>query len=100
MTISLTTPDEVKQRLAHGESIVLLDVREVSEVEEWSYPQAIHIPLGELEARVNELPKGEPIICACHAGGRSMKAAALLDALGYEVVNLEGGRLAWMQGDA
>ena len=29
-----------------------------------------------------------------------MKAAALLDSLGYEVVNLEGGRLAWAEGDA
>lgn len=100
MTISLTTPAQVKQRLAAGERVVLLDVRELSEVEEWSYPVAIHIPLGELEARVGELPQGVEIICACHAGGRSMKAAALLDSLGYEVVNLEGGRLSWAEGDA
>jgi rhodanese-related sulfurtransferase len=100
MTISLTNPAAVKERLAAGESIVLLDVREQSEVEEWSYPVAIHIPLGELEARVGEVPKGVQIICACHAGGRSMKAAAFLDSLGYEVVNLEGGRLAWAEGDA
>ena len=100
MTIGLTTEANVKAKLAAGEAVVLLDVREASEVAEWAYPGAIHIPLGELEARVAELPTGVTITCACHAGGRSMKAAALLDTLGYDVVNLEGGRLAWTEGDA
>jgi rhodanese-related sulfurtransferase len=100
VTIALTNPEDVKARLRAGESIVLLDVREDSEVAEWSYPTFIHIPLGQLEARVSELPEGVEIICACHAGGRSMKAAALLDGLGFRVANLEGGRLAWAEGDA
>ena len=99
MTISLTTPAEVKTRLAAGEEVVLLDVREQNEVDEWSYPTAIHIPLGELEARVGELPTGVGIICACRSGGRSMKAAAFLDTLGFVVTNLEGGQLAWAEGN-
>ena len=100
MTIGLTNPAAVKAKLAAGEAMVLLDVREESEVAEWAYPHGIHIPLGELEARVAELPTGVVIICACRSGGRSMKAAALLDTLGYDVANLEGGQLAWAEGEA
>ncbi|MEI6700372.1 MAG: rhodanese-like domain-containing protein [Actinomycetota bacterium] len=97
MTIAVTSPAEVKARLASGETIFLLDVREDDEVAEWTYPTYVHIPLGELGARIGELPKDRQILCACRSGGRSMKAAALLDEAGYDVVNLDGGALAWMQ---
>ncbi len=50
-------PDVVKARIARGEDVFLLDVREPDEVEAWAYPIGVHIPLGELGNRLDELPR-------------------------------------------
>lgn len=96
MSIPTTTPAEVKAKLAAGEAVTILDVREPDEVAGWAYPGAITIPLGEVEARVAELPLDVTITCACRSGGRSLKAATFLAANGFTVENLDGGQLAWM----
>jgi sulfur-carrier protein adenylyltransferase/sulfurtransferase len=75
----------------------LLDVREPWEAEEVSMPDANVIPLGQLEARVGELPRGRPIACLCAVGARSAHAAAFLRSRGYDAVNLRGGIQAWLQ---
>jgi len=73
---------------------VLLDVREQWEVALVSLPGAVHIPLGELEQRLAELPH-EPIIAYCHHGIRSAQARDLLLAHGFDASHLEGGIDAW-----
>ena len=78
MSYSEVTPDEIRDRLAQGEEVFLLDVREPDEVEEWAYPIGVNIPLGQLGARVGELPRDTTIVVACHAGGRSAQAATAL----------------------
>ena len=45
MPYSEVEPDEVKARIARGEDVYLLDVREPDEVEAWAYPIAVNIPL-------------------------------------------------------
>ena len=50
-------PDEVKARIARGEDVFLLDVREPDEVEAWAYPIGINIPLGQLGDRLDEIPR-------------------------------------------
>ncbi len=72
----------------------LLDVREPWEVELVSLPGAVHIPLGELEARVDELPPG-PVTVYCHHGVRSLRGRDILLAHGIEATSLEGGIDAW-----
>lgn len=72
----------------------LLDVREPWEVEIVSLPGAVHIPLGELEQRLGELPAG-PVTVYCHHGIRSASARDLLLAHGIEATHLEGGIDAW-----
>jgi rhodanese-related sulfurtransferase len=74
---------------------LLLDVREHDEWQAGHAPGAQHIPLGELGARVEELPKGRPIAAICRVGGRSGKATEALVNAGYDVVNLAGGMRAW-----
>jgi rhodanese-related sulfurtransferase len=88
-------PDEIRARLARGENVFLLDVREPSEVEEWAYPVGVNIPLGQLGDRLDELPAETTIVVACHAGGRSAAAATALSEAGYTAENLTGGALAW-----
>ena len=89
-------PKEVKARLARGEEVFLLDVREPDEVEAWAYPVGVNIPLGELPSRLDELPREVTIVVACHMGGRSARAAQALSEGGWSAENLTGGMLAWV----
>ena len=89
-------PKEVKARLARGEEVFLLDVREPDEVEAWAYPVGVNIPLGELPSRLDELPHEVTIVVACHMGGRSARAAQALSEGGWSAENLTGGMLAWV----
>ena len=81
---------------------VLLDVREAWELERAritpSGLEFVHIPMGELPARIGELSDAAPIICMCHHGVRSALVASYLERMGFGVVyNLEGGIAAWSE---
>ncbi|GAA4054302.1 rhodanese-like domain-containing protein [Nonomuraea soli] len=73
----------------------LLDVREQVEWVSGHAPKAVHIPLGELQARVDEVPAGETVYVICRVGGRSYNAAAWLNHIGRQAVNVDGGMQAW-----
>jgi rhodanese-related sulfurtransferase len=92
-------PAEVKARVARGEKVFLLDVREPVEVEEWAYPIGVHIPLGELGDRLDEVPSDRTIVVACRSGQRSATAAKALSDAGWTAENLTGGAIAWVEGD-
>src|SRR5437762_6990414 len=90
------TVEELKQMVDAGETPVVLDVREEMELAIASFPMpVVHIPLGTLPRRFEELPKDARIVCACRSGSRSAQAAQFLRQRGYDAVNLEGGILAW-----
>jgi len=84
--------DEVSKR--HAE-FHLLDVREDDEWAAGHIDGAQHIPLGQLSARLGEVPKDRTIVAVCRSGGRSEAAVRGLRKLGYEAENLEGGVNAW-----
>jgi rhodanese-related sulfurtransferase len=73
---------------------VLLDVREDDEWRAGHAPGALHVPLGEVPARLGELPDGE-VHVICRSGGRSARAVAWLEQNGFEAVNVAGGMGAW-----
>lgn len=73
----------------------LLDVRQQDEWDAGHAPEATLVPLGELAARVEEIPTDVPIVVICRSGARSTKAAEALVAAGYNAVNLAGGMQAW-----
>ena len=78
------------------EGALLVDVREPVELdEEGRYPDATHIPLGELSQRAAELPADRALVFACRTGSRSAMAADAFRASGREAYNLEGGIQAW-----
>lgn len=98
--------DEIKEcsaanfaaRRAGGESMTLIDVREPKEVETARIEGALWIPLGDLEARLDELEslRDQAIVVHCHQGVRSAKAVRLLLAHGFaSAENLDGGIEAW-----
>jgi rhodanese-related sulfurtransferase len=84
--------DEFSKRRAEFQ---LLDVREDDEWTAGHIDGALHIPLGQLAARLDELPKERTIVAVCRSGGRSEAAVRGLRKLGYEAENLEGGVNAW-----
>jgi DMSO/TMAO reductase YedYZ molybdopterin-dependent catalytic subunit/glyoxylase-like metal-dependent hydrolase (beta-lactamase superfamily II) len=78
-----------------AEGAVLLDVREPAEWRSGHAPQAMLIPMGEVQARRRELPGAQRIIVVCRSGGRSAAITGTLRTHGYDAVNLTGGMCAW-----
>lgn len=96
--ITALTPAKVKAILDKDKKgeFLLLDVRQPEEYEDGHIPGAMLIPLGELEARQEELDRNKKIIAYCRSGHRSMAAAIALCGLGFkDVSSLEGGILNW-----
>jgi rhodanese-related sulfurtransferase len=74
---------------------VMVDVREPDEITEQAVSGTINIPLGQLEARAEEVPTGKPVLVFCRSGNRSQEGAAILAANGYDASSVEGGIVAW-----
>jgi rhodanese-related sulfurtransferase len=95
------TPKALKQRLNAGEKITLLDVREPHELEICTLSDQsnfVHIPMGELSNRLNELNslKDKELVVYCRSGGRSARCTNFLRQQGFgKAMNLTGGVLAW-----
>ncbi|MBX6167282.1 rhodanese-like domain-containing protein [Thermobispora bispora] len=77
------------------ENAFLLDVRELDEWRAGHAPQAVHIPMGDLRSRIGEVPDAQPIYVICRAGGRSAQAAAWLNHIGKQAINVGGGMQSW-----
>jgi rhodanese-related sulfurtransferase len=90
---------DVKQAQSMStQGALLLDVREPDEYAEIHAPNAKLIPLGELNARLQEIAsyKDKPIVVMCRSGRRSAKAVALLHDAGFtQASNVKGGIVAW-----
>jgi rhodanese-related sulfurtransferase len=82
----------------HLGEVLVLDVREPAE---WNgelgrVPGARHLPLGDLRAHLDELPREQPIVAVCRAGGRSAEASLILEQAGFpRAANMSGGMIRW-----
>lgn len=79
------------------DDLTVLDVREDDEWASGHLDGAVHIPLGQLPARMAELPADRQMLVYCKVGGRSAQATAYLRQAGVDAVNLDGGVLAWQR---
>ena len=90
------TAGELAARLAKGEKIRLIDVREPHELEISRISGAELIPLGQLAGHLSELDSAEEMVVFCQAGMRSKRALDLLVSTGFrKVKHLKGGINAW-----
>jgi rhodanese-related sulfurtransferase len=91
------TPQELKARLAGSDRPLLLDVRQDWETRLARLENAVHIPIEEIELRVDELNADDEIVVYCHQGVRSAAVAQYLrEQHGFKnVKNLAGGLDAW-----
>lgn len=70
----------------------IIDVRGHKEYLEWHINGAINIPLSDIRRKISGVNKQERILLYCQSGIRSMRAARILERLGYEkIYNLKGG---------
>ncbi len=88
----MTVPD-LPAELPAG--VTLLDVREQDEWAAGHAPEAVHIPMGDLAARLDDLPADDEVYVVCRSGGRSARVTAYLNANGWDAKNVDGGMQSW-----
>ena len=93
---STGTPQDLAQQIESGQ-VALVDVRGDAEWSEGHIAQAQHMFLGRLPETLSELPKDKSIVVQCRSGARSSIGASILQAAGFNVINLTGGYMAWTQ---
>jgi rhodanese-related sulfurtransferase len=91
------TPAEVKAMMDRGEKMVLLDCRELPEVNVGKIPGAVHISRGRLEQNIEAaVPRDANLVIYCANGNRSALAAVTLQEMGYEhVSSMSAGFNGW-----
>jgi hydroxyacylglutathione hydrolase len=91
-------PRELETLLREGPPLQILDVREPWEFRMGHVPGAKLIPLGELQARAQELDPNIPVAVICQSGNRSQTGAAILAQKGFvKLYNIREGTLGWRQ---
>lgn len=91
---------ELKEKLEKGEKFQFIDCREKEEWDESHIEGATLLPLSQLQEKFESiLPnKNTQIVFQCRSGKRSMNAAMFLLSKGYtDLINLEGGIMAWTE---
>lgn len=90
--------DELTRRVKDKEDFTLLDVREEEEVKQSGrFPKALHIFLGDLPGRIDEVPRDKPVTTFCGSGMRAIIAASILKRGGYDRVEDNLGSMAACQ---
>lgn len=93
---NIVSNDDVVKKLEANEDVVVLDVREPAEYAFGHIPNAVSIPFGELENRLEELDKSKTILVVCRTGNRSDMASQALTSKGFEKVwNVVPGMSEW-----
>ncbi len=81
-----------------SEGVFLLDVRSQEDWDDGLVPEAVLIPLAELENRIDEIPDGVQIIVMCSSGYKSLEGVdILLDAGFGDVFSMKGGFKEWVK---
>lgn len=74
----------------------ILDVREDDEWVAGHAPDALHVPMMQIPARLEEIPADRDVVVVCRVGGRSAQVVAFLQQNGMErTINLDGGMSDW-----
>ncbi len=87
--------EEAKQLIDDGK-VQVVDVRTAEEYAEGHIPDAVNIPLQDIESRLDELDASQAYLLVCRSGSRSAQAQSLLEQQGYTLTyNMLGGMTEW-----
>lgn len=92
------SPLEAKQRIDDKEDMVLVDFRTPGEFKRtrMPYEQVVHLPLGALREKMEQLPRDKDILAFCALSMRGYEAQRILNAAGFDRVKfIEGGLVGW-----
>jgi len=95
MEIPEITTEELEKKLAAGEKLALVDVREDEEVAHGMIPGAKHIPMMQIPQNLDYFDKDKEYIFICRSGGRSTNVCHYMHEQGYKVRNMTGGMMEW-----
>ena len=97
--ITEVTPEQVLEMQRNDDSFVLLDVRDLHEVNLGKIPGTLHISRGNLETKVEaQIPRDAHVIIYCANGRRSVFAADTLQEMGYDnVASMATGFRGWCE---
>ena len=93
------TVEELRSMQAAGKPVLLVDVRDQSEVNLGYIPGAVHVSRGTLEGKIERVaPRDATVVLYCSSGNRSLLAGDMLRQMGYrDVSSLAGGIHAWVE---
>ncbi|MGL4554816.1 MAG: rhodanese-like domain-containing protein [Gemmataceae bacterium] len=99
MEVLSISPRDLDARRQRGEPVELIDVRTPVEFREVHCPFARNVPLSGLDPHAvrKSHPAGKPLFVICRSGSRGKQACEQLLAAGLDVINVEGGTLAWAE---
>ncbi|MBN4927420.1 rhodanese-like domain-containing protein [Hoyosella rhizosphaerae] len=80
-----------------ADRVVVVDVREQDEWDKGHAPGAVHIPMADIPARLDELDPDDELFIVCRSGGRSFRVIQWLNTVGYDATNVTGGMVAWQK---
>lgn len=93
LPVEITVPQAAEKR---DQGAFILDVRQPEEWEQFHIPGATLIPLGDLPARLSEVPQDQDVVVVCRTGRRSAEGRDILLAAGYpRVTSMAGGVTEW-----
>ena len=95
--IEEVTPEQVREMQARNERVVYLDVHEPNEWNLGRLPNAVHLPRGNLETKVEGMiDRAQRVVIYCARGNRSALAALTMKQMGYEsVASMARGFQGW-----
>ena len=93
MSQPVAVPEVLSADLPDG--VFLVDVREDDEWTAGHAPDALHLRLGDLGTRAQELPRDKELYLICRGGARSAYAAQVLASQGWQTINVADGMTGW-----
>jgi rhodanese-related sulfurtransferase len=92
------TATELQALLDSGVKPLMIDVREANELSNGVIEGAVHIPMNEVPARLEEFAaqQDQPVVLICRSGQRSAQVGQFMEHVGFnDVINLDGGMNSW-----
>ena len=95
--LEISVPETAKRFKEGDQDFVLIDIREPEELQICSIENALHIPMGDLPSRINEIDADEDTTIAliCHSGRRSLNATIFLHQQGLAGARSVAGGIDW-----